>query len=119
LHNEVLIAAARDFVAGKAEVPRHLNGSRRSRFLGAAEQALQLPESEWPRLPRKTRIRPTPAQQSQYNDFKQKRDRVAAELHLDPSLIAPKAALEAIAFNPDGVSDKLMPWQRTLLGIEG
>ncbi len=45
------------------------------------------------------------------------RDTKAEELQLDPSLIAAKASLEALAFRPEETLPKLMPWQRELLGV--
>jgi hypothetical protein len=40
---------------------------------------------------------------------------VAREIDLDPSILAPKAALEAAANDPD--APVLLPWQRSLLGL--
>lgn len=119
LHNEQLIICARTFDSGGAMVaPRHLTDLRRKRFFQAAENALRLPESEWPRPIRKARSRPTPDQQRLFNEYKVKRDKAAVQLGLDPSIIAPKAALEAIAADGNAVREKLMPWQGALLGIE-
>jgi hypothetical protein len=44
------------------------------------------------------------------------RDRVAAELGLDPSIVAPRQALEAAAEN--SATEALMPWQKSLLGLD-
>jgi len=117
LHNEQLIACARGFDAGEAFIPRHLDGSRRSRFIAAAEQGMNLPEAEWPKPIRKPRVRPTGDQQRLFNHYKTERDKAASRLGLDPSIIAPKAAIEAISFNPVEAREKLMPWQRMLVGI--
>jgi len=40
---------------------------------------------------------------------------VALEVDLDPSIIAPKAALEAVAADPSAAI--LLPWQRALLKL--
>jgi len=117
LHNEQLIACAQAFDTGNAEIPRHLTGTRRDRFVAAAEQGLKVPEAEWPQPVRKPRSRPTGEQQRLFNHYKTERDKAAARLSLDPSLIAPKAAIEAIAANPAEACEKMMPWQRALLGI--
>jgi ribonuclease D len=117
LHNEQLIDCARAYDAGDACVPRHLSGSRRDRFVAAAEQGLHVPETEWPQPVRRPRTRPTGEQQRLFNHYKTERDKAATRLALDPSLIAPKAAIEAIAANPDEAGEKLMPWQRALMGI--
>jgi ribonuclease D len=98
-------------------VPRHLAGSRRRRFEEAAGEGLRVPEAEWPERIRRPRLRPTSEQTRLFNHYKTERDKAAALLALDPSIIAPKAAIEAVASNPAEAHEKLMPWQRALLGI--
>jgi ribonuclease D len=78
LHNEQLVAAADRFDKGLDLEMKTLRGSRRKRFFDAGEQALTLPETEWPKLPRGARRpRPTPAQEDRFRVLKQKRDGVA------------------------------------------
>ena len=43
--------------------------------------------------------------------------RLAEELDIDGSLIAPRASLEAIAGAHEGAEEQLLNWQRKLLGI--
>ena len=45
------------------------------------------------------------------------RDKVAHDLDLDSSLIAPRAILEALAGKHEGAEDLLLNWQRNLLGL--
>ena len=118
LHNEQLVHCAKAYDLGEAVVPRHLTGTRRNRFVTAAEKALDLPESEWPQPIKKQRIRATPEQLRLFNHYKTERDRAARQLGLDPSIIAPKAALEAITLDASLVPEKLMKWQCELLGVE-
>ena len=117
LHNEQLVICARAYDTGDALVPRHLSGSRRNRFVAAAESALILPETEWPQPIKRVKSRATAEQQRLFNHYKTERDRAARRLTLDPSIIAPKATLEAIAFDETLIPEKLMPWQRELLGM--
>ena len=118
LHNEQLVNAAARFDRGEQVEIRSLRGSRRQRFYDAAEASLALPEEEWPKIPKgQRRARPTPAQESAFRDLKNRRDKVAGELQLDPSLIAPKTVLENLASQPEENVGKLMPWQRELLGL--
>jgi hypothetical protein len=49
--------------------------------------------------------------------LKTKRDTLAADLRLDPSLIAPKAMLERLAAGDDEAAERLLPWQREMLGV--
>ncbi len=115
LHNEQLVRAADHLDRGaKYEIP-HLRGSRLRRFEEAGAEALALPEEEWPKFVKKPRPRPTPEHDTRVRELKKKRDTLAADLQLDPSLIAPKAALERVADNPH--DQTLMPWQRELMGL--
>ena len=117
--NELLIDAARRFAAGDHVQLDHLSGSRRRRFYEAAEQGLALPESEWPKPIRVPRSRPTPDQERRFAEFKARRDKAAAEHNIEPSLIAPKSVLEALAGDEEGTLPKLLPWQCMLLGFNG
>jgi len=115
LRSEELVEAAARLIRGETVEFRHLSGGRKRRFFSAAEGALALPESEWPIRPFRPRQRPTPEEEERFRGLKTRRDQAATELRLDPSLIAPKAALEALAADPEEGMKKLLPWQRELL----
>jgi ribonuclease D len=118
LQNEQLVDAANRFDRGQEVDIKALRGSRRKRFYEAGERGLQIPESDWPKLPRgQRRPRPTPTQEERFRTLRQHRDKVAAEHQLDPSLIAPKAVLESIAYEHEDALAKLMTWQRELLAL--
>ena len=117
LHNEQLVGAAARFDQGAEVNFPHLQGSRRRRFFLAAETALALPESEWPQIIRKPRVRSSREDEARFHALKKKRDTVAAGLKLDPSLIAPKSVLENLANNFEETVAKMMPWQRESLGV--
>ena len=117
LHNEQLVHAAARFDLGQDVGFDHLQGSRRRRFFEAAEKALALEESEWPQIVRKPRLRPTKDDEARFLALKRKRDMAAADLKLDPSLIAPKSTLENLANNFEDTVARMMPWQRTMLGV--
>ncbi len=69
-------------------------------------------------LAKRFHTRWTAEQEKRAEALSLERDRVAAELDLDPSMIAPRATLEAIAANPGKVLELLLPWQRTLLALD-
>jgi ribonuclease D len=72
---------------------------------------------QWPKVIRVPRLRPTRAELAQVDELRAQRDKVAEELSLDPSLIAPRATLEGLAFRREETLPRLMPWQRELLGV--
>jgi len=117
--NDLLIDAAKRFAVGDAVHIAHLSGSRSRRFFEAAEKALALPESEWPKVIRTSRLRPTPEMERRFNDFKTRRDHAATAHRIEASLIASKSVLETLAADTEATLCKLLPWQRMLLGFEG
>ncbi len=118
LHNEQLIAAANRIDQGGLAEVRHLRGSRLRRFEDAAARALAMSPDDWPVFTRTHTPRPTREEEARFRELRGKRDASASSLNLDPSLIAPKAALELIASDPVVGVAKLMPWQRELLGVQ-
>ena len=120
LGNEQMLNAAIRIESGQGVQFPKMRESRFRRFGQAAEAAANLPESEWP-MKRKGggRPRPTPEQEALTKELKKKRDAVAAELGIDPSVIAPRAVLEALAFHREAAMRDLMPWQRELLASAG
>lgn len=117
LHNEQLIEAAARFDRGEDVSFPQLKAGRRARFFAAARDALALPEDQWPKILRTPRPRTTREQEIRFRELKQKRDGLATTLGLDPALIAPKSALEALAAEPAEAAARMMPWQRGLLGV--
>jgi ribonuclease D len=117
LHSEMLIKAAERIHAGERVEFKHIRGPREQRFFQAAQKGILCPEAEWPKVIRVPRNRPSQQQYARFLELKRIRDTKAAELDLDPSLIAAKAALEGLAFRPEEATAKLMPWQREVLGV--
>jgi ribonuclease D len=117
LRNEEMVELAKSAGQGQLRIPRSVQGARRKRLNGALQQALALPESEWPHKIKLPRNRPTGEQEQRFEHLKSRRDRVAEGLNLDPGVVAPRQALERIARAPEGVDGALMRWQRQLLGL--
>ncbi|MCD6052804.1 MAG: hypothetical protein K0Q55_4226, partial [Verrucomicrobia bacterium] len=76
-----------------------------------------VPQNEWPDKPRHKFVYATEEQKQLAAQFQEKRDKVAAELELDPTLIASRGTLEALARDPDKTLPEMMKWQRELLGV--
>lgn len=102
VRNETLIALATWAHAGldprsRPSLPRNFVGRRMRTLLEAIERGLTLPESELPKpLAAPRRDQPPPDEQLVAN-LKQIRDAKARELELDPGVLLPGAAINAIA----------------------
>lgn len=115
LHNEKLIESTRRFERGERVSIPHLSSSRARRFFDAADSGMQCAPELWPKPLRKPRIRATKEQERLFEKLKARRDAAAAELKLDPALIAPRSALENLSLNPREAASILLPWQREIL----
>lgn len=113
-NDNLLLLAGEAAKGGKFSRPR-LPQPRAGRMEEALEEALALPESEWPQMIRGVRVRASKEQIDRFNKLRDYRDKVARDLQLDPSILAPKAALEAAAADP--MAPVMLPWQRSLLGL--
>jgi ribonuclease D len=118
LQNHELLGAALIFASGKLPDYRHFSSRRRQAFRMAAQDAMQLPESEWPVSQRRFGTRPSPEAIRRAEELRRRRDRAARELDLEQSFIAPRSTIEAIAAKETRAASLLVPWQRELLGIK-
>lgn len=117
LQNEQLLRSAEAFAAGDIPDYRHFSARRREAFRNAGRAGLALSESDWPIMRRRAGQRPTAAMVRRAEELKQRRDRAAGELELEPSIVAPKTVLEAIASDQDRAENMLVAWQRELLEV--
>jgi ribonuclease D len=117
LQNEKLLNAAVSVASGSMPDYKHFSHRRRQAFLEAARLGLGVPESEWPVLTRRFGTRPSAETIRRTDELRQRRDKSAEELGLEPSFIAPRGSLEAIAADHARAASLLVPWQRELLGI--
>jgi ribonuclease D len=117
LQNEDLLKAAVKFASGTVPDYRHFSFRRRQAFREAAQAALRTPESEWPVSRRRSGTRPTTETIQRAEELRQRRNKSAEELGLEPSFIAPRSTLEAIAADGTRAPALLVPWQRELLGL--
>lgn len=114
--NDELLRVAECAASGRPiSTPRMANRRRRS-FEVTLALALQVPEEEWPKFERKRGKRRTNEQVRRFDELKIVRDRIAAELGIDPAILASRGGLEAVSIDP--ASPALMNWQRKLIGLE-
>src|SRR5213083_411074 len=118
LQNHELINAAVSFASEKLPDYRHFSSRRRQAFREAAESALRLSEEEWPVSRHRFGTRPSAGMMARTEELRRRRDRGARELDLEPTFIAPRSTLEAIAADQTCATTLLVPWQRQLIGIK-
>ena len=117
LRNEDLLKAAVKFASGTVPDYGHFSSRRRQAFREAGQAALSASESEWPVSRRRSGTRPTNETVRRAEELRQRRNESAEELGLEPSFIAPRSTLEAIAADSTRAPALLVPWQRELLGL--
>ena len=118
LQNHELLKAAESFTSGRVPDYKHFSARRRETFCEVARSALQLPQSEWPVMRRRSAIRPTADIVRRAEQLRARRDKSAGQLELEPPFVASRGTLEAIATDPEQATRLLVPWQRELIGID-
>lgn len=102
-------------------LPSRLSPQLRDDLLDAAEDALDAPPETWPSPPPPPKKPPRAPHPELLIEMREIRDGIAAKLGLDPSLVAPKAVMMAVATSgfksPESVreSAQWMNWQENLL----
>ena len=122
--NELLLrlAAAADEGGSEESILARVNlGKRHERLIGSLAAAVRDGLKRDPRtLPRRAGRDPnrSPLNQSEIallDRIKEDRDRIAARISIDPTLIANRSQLAQIARAPRRLGDILLPWQASLL----
>lgn len=102
---------------GKINLPKHYRSDRVKRFSKMLEDVRALPESQWPQRSEKIRKKRDKAVEKIVDQLLKSRDAKAAELDLDPSLIASRACLESIAHREVSPEQALLAWQREVMAL--
>ena len=118
LPNRQLLEWSIELAAGRrVGMPHHFRQDRVKRFFNTVREVAELPESEWPeRLGGKRRKRDRDFE-AKVDALLKQRDRVAAELDIESSLIAPRAVLESLAAGEARPAEVLLGWQRRCLDL--
>ncbi len=120
LSHELIVAIAAAAASGlniNEMVPRHFSVGRKERLLEAAKRGLNLPPSDRPKIRRTVGHRLNRKEQTQFEEMRVRRDRRGEELGIDPTLIASRAALVALACDAMPEGNGLMRWQREVLAV--
>ena len=116
--NEQILNLAEGLQEGRdVELPKRFSDVQRRRYNRSVERARRLPKDELP-VRRLQMRREKPANLDDVvAKLRSRRDAVADSLNLDPTLVATRGMLEAIAIDPEGGTQQLMKWQRDLLDL--
>jgi ribonuclease D len=116
-HESLVEIAAASATARPIELflPKHFSERRRSGLTKAIARGLGLTPDQHPKILRAISRRPSEAERRRFMDLQKRRDARAAELEIDPTLIASRATLSDLAHNWEKHSAELMSWQRQLI----
>jgi ribonuclease D len=104
--------------SGKSiEFPGHFRSDRRRRLETTLAEAGKVSPAEFPEKIKGLRRRRDGDFESRVNEIIATRDRKAAELDIDSSLIASRAVIEAMAIGDETSEDLLLNWQKECLGL--
>ena len=98
-------------------LPRRFAPHRREGVFKAVGRGLAVPPDDCPCALRGVSYHSTEAERARFDRFKAHRDRRAAELELDPTLIASKQTLELLSRKNSEPTKLLQNWQRELMGL--
>ncbi len=118
LSHEVLVAISAAVGTGRAFpdlLPRYLSDRRKRNLQNAVARGLEIAVADQPPILSFVTRRPTQEENRRFEELKNRRDRAAAELQLDPALLASRAMLVLLAQDFSRYERSLMNWQRDLL----
>lgn len=114
--NRDLISWSMDLAGGKrVQFPPKMRRDRLQRLETAIEAAKEVSESEWPQRPKRERRAYDETFEARLKVEMEKRNGIAKELGIDPSVIASRAVLEQVVAGRSEPSAFLLNWQRELL----
>ncbi len=118
LNHDHLLALAEQAARGEivdALIPKRFSVRRRRALFEALDRGARLRKADWPSPLRPRGHRLTHAQRLRLERLEARRNRHAAALGLDPSLIASRSDLVALASGCERQERALLPWQKRLL----
>jgi len=119
---DVMIKMSESLQTGKDAndfIPRRMPEHRRRELQRCIKAGRAVPENDCPtkhRPPPRKHI--SPAQKKRFEEIQSRRNRAAERLEIDPTIIASRATMVRLACEADGVFEDVLPWQRTLLGVD-
>lgn len=116
--NKFLLDWCAELAARKPiSLPPHFRPDRVKRYHATIAEVAALPKSEWPKRISMRRPKREREFETKVDALLAKRASIAAALDIEPSLLSPRAVLEAIVEGTVQPAEVLMKWQRELLGF--
>jgi ribonuclease D len=116
--NRQLLEWSPELAAGrKVALPHHFRPDRLKRFMATLAATRELPESDWPDRPAGKRRKRDKDFERMVDALISRREKIAAELDIEGSLIAPRAVLECLTAGEVRPSQVLLNWQRQCLEL--
>ncbi|MBI3877034.1 MAG: HRDC domain-containing protein, partial [Verrucomicrobia bacterium] len=112
-----IAAAAARHASVEPLLPRRFSPQRHAGLLQAVARGCAVPPAERPEHVRRAVYHPSLTERRRFDELKHRRDGRAAELQLDPALIASRATLEALSRDGSKAANELMLWQREVMEL--
>ncbi|MDP0490961.1 MAG: hypothetical protein Q7Q71_07930 [Verrucomicrobiota bacterium JB023] len=97
------------------QLPNSMRTDRRRRLFEKIEKLKQSAESDWPQRVFSERKKRDREKEKRVDELLARRDQIAEELELEPSVVASRGLMEAYV---QGETDRLMSWQREVMGLD-
>lgn len=97
--------------------PKHFRTGRRERFQKIIDAVRELPVESYPQRVRSRRQRTEEDFEDKVKVWLKRRNDIAGDLEIDPSLIAPRALFERLVLNEEEAIKDFLPWQKQLLDL--
>ncbi len=116
--NKQLLVWVENLLQGKKpELPKHYRSKRVIKFKKAVAAVAEMDAADYPQRLRVQRRKRDDEFEARLEAVLAKRDSVATELDIDPSLLGSRAVLEALCSGEGESDDLLMKWQRELMEL--
>ncbi len=117
-NQELLVMSSQLHADGRCEIRRKLTRDARDDLRDLIEDVNDLPHSAWPVKTKAVRKSKPKDFDDKFDQWRAVRDTKAAELCVDPTVIANRRTLEILALGDAAEETPLLqPWQRDALGI--
>ncbi|MDB9741800.1 hypothetical protein OAB00_02985 [Akkermansiaceae bacterium] len=115
--NSMMIQWATELSEDKIpELPKHFRSRRVNKFIGAANRVRAMKPADYPQKPKVERFAKDPLLEDKIDATIKKKNKIAAELNIDSSLLSNRVNVEAIVRGSVAPEDCLMNWQLALIG---